>query len=92
MCKFATQQKARHTARGVAALQGCRAEDACAVLMATGIHSSTISPTQKSVFILYLKEREGNCLKLVKGTGKKVTFPPKLIMHNSRIQVCVSSH
>lgn len=56
------------------------------------IHSSAVSSTHKLAFILDLKESEGNCCKLTRGAGKKVTFLQNLTMRNSCIQVCVSSY
>lgn len=89
MCKSATRQKAR----GEAAFRGCSL-DTPVQSYGQG-HLCFCSLTLKLVFILYPKEIEGNCLKLIKGTGKKkkkkVMFP-RNIMHNSHIQVCVSSH
>lgn len=89
MCKSATRQKAR----GGAAFRGCSL-DTPVQPYGQG-HLCFCNLTLKLVFILYPKEIEGNCLKLVKGTGKKkkkVMFPQNVIMHNSHIQVCVSSH
>lgn len=69
----------KQVARGPAALWGCSAGDTRAVLMALGIHSSAIS--YKSVFILYPKETEGSCLKLVKGTEKNVKCNKVQLLH-----------
>lgn len=65
MCKSATRQKAR----GGAAFRGCSL-DTPVQPYGQG-HLCFCNLTLKLVFILYPKEIEGNCLKLVKGTGKK---------------------